>query len=130
MITGIDHIGIAVKSIDEALPLYTEKLGLKLKDIEVVESQKVRTAIIPVGDTKIELLEATSPESAIAKHIEKRGEGMHHIAMAVPGHRDRLYLRNNKKTLKPKLTQSMKPVLIHSTYYSSSNFLNDSAINS
>jgi methylmalonyl-CoA epimerase len=83
MIEKIDHIGIAVNSIDEMLPLYTEALGLKLKDIEIVEEQKLRTAIIPVGDSKIELLEATDPESPIARHIEKRGEGMHHMAFRV-----------------------------------------------
>ena len=83
MIKKIDHIGIAVNSIEEAVKLYTDVLGLKLKDIEVVEDQKVRTAIIPVGESKIELLESTDPEGAIAKYIEKRGEGMHHLALEV-----------------------------------------------
>ncbi len=83
MITRIDHIGIAVKSIDDALKLYTVALGLEVKDIEVVESQKVRTAIIPVGESKIELLESTDPEGVIARYIEKRGEGLHHLALAV-----------------------------------------------
>ena len=83
MITKINHIGIAVNSIDDMLKLYTTGLGLKLKDIEIVEEQKVRTAIIPVGESKIELLESTDPEGPIAKHIEKRGEGLHHLALDV-----------------------------------------------
>ena len=83
MITKIDHIGIAVNSIEEAVKLYTDVLGLKLKDTEVVEEQKVKTAIIPVGESKIELIESTDPEGVIAKYIEKRGEGMHHLALEV-----------------------------------------------
>ena len=83
MINKIDHIGIAVSNLDEALKLYTEKLGLKLSNIEIVEEQKVRTAIIPVGESKIELLESTDPSGVIAKFIEKRGEGIHHIALGV-----------------------------------------------
>ena len=83
MITRIDHIGIAVKSIEDALKLYTDALGLEVKDIEIVETQKVRTAIIPVGESKIELLESTDPEGVIARYIEKRGEGLHHLALAV-----------------------------------------------
>jgi len=84
MITRINHIGIAVSSIDQALKLYTGVLGLSLKEIEVVEEQHVRTAIIPVGESKIELLESTDPEGPIARHIEKFGEGMHHLALEVP----------------------------------------------
>ncbi|MBA7623040.1 Ethylmalonyl-CoA/methylmalonyl-CoA epimerase [subsurface metagenome] len=83
MIKKIDHIGIAVNSIEEAVKLYTDVLGLKLKDIEVVEEQKVKTAIIPVGESKIELIESTDLEGVIAKYIEKRGEGMHHLALEV-----------------------------------------------
>ena len=83
MITKINHIGIAVNSIEEAVKLYTDVLGLKLKNIEVIEDQKVRTAIIPVGESKIELLESTDPEGAITRYIEKRGEGMHHLALEV-----------------------------------------------
>ena len=83
MITKINHIGIAVNCIEEAVKLYTDVLGLKLKDIEVVEEQKVRTAIIPVGESKIELIESTDPEGVIAKYIEKKGEGMHHLALEV-----------------------------------------------
>jgi len=83
MIEKIDHIGIAVKSIDEAAKLYTEVLGLKVRGIEVIVDQKARTAIIPVGETKIELIESTDPEGTIAKFIESRGEGLHHIALGV-----------------------------------------------
>ena len=83
MITRINHIGIAVSSLDQALKLYTEVLGLSLKEIEVVEEQRVRTAILPVGESKIELLESTDPEGPLARHIEKFGEGMHHLALEV-----------------------------------------------
>ena len=83
-ISHIEHLGIAVKSIEEALPYYENVLGLKCYNIETVEDQKVRTAFLKVGDTKIELLEPTSEDSTIAKFIEKKGEGIHHIAFAVP----------------------------------------------
>jgi len=82
MIQNISHIGIAVKSIDEATKFY-EKLGLKVSGIETVESQKVKVAFIDIGQTRLELLEATDPESPIAKFIEKKGEGVQHIALAV-----------------------------------------------
>ena len=82
-ISKIEHLGIAVKSIEEALPYYEQVLGFECYSIETVEDQKVRTAFLKVGDTKIELLEATSPESTIAKFIENRGEGIHHIAYKV-----------------------------------------------
>ena len=82
-ISRIEHLGIAVKSIEEALPYYENVLGLKCYNIETVEDQKVRTAFLMVGETKIELLEPTSPESTIAGFIEKRGEGIHHLAFAV-----------------------------------------------
>lgn len=82
-ISHIEHLGIAVKSIEEALPYYEEVLGLKCYNIEVVEDQKVRTAFLKVGDTKLELLEPTSEESTIAKFIEKKGEGIHHMAFAI-----------------------------------------------
>ena len=81
-ITHIEHIGIAVKSIEEQLPYYEGVLGLKCYNIETVEDQKVKTAFFKVGQTKIELLEPTSEESTIARFIEKRGEGIHHIAYA------------------------------------------------
>ena len=82
-ISRIEHLGIAVKSIEEALPYYEQVLGFECYNIETVEDQKVRTAFLKVGETKIELLEATSPESTIAKFIENRGEGIHHIAYKV-----------------------------------------------
>jgi methylmalonyl-CoA/ethylmalonyl-CoA epimerase len=82
MVEKINHIGIAVKSLDEAVKFY-EVLGIKPYHFEEVESQKVKTAFIKVGDTNIELLEATSDESPIAKFIEKKGEGIHHICYEV-----------------------------------------------
>ncbi len=83
MITKINHIGIAVKSIDEAVKLYTDVLGLKVKAIEVLPDQKVRTAIIQVGESEIELIESTDPEGVIAKYIANKGEGLHPIAFEV-----------------------------------------------
>ncbi len=80
MIQKIDHLGIAVKSLDESILYYEKSLGLKCEHVEEVESQKVRTAFFDVGGTHIELLEPTSPESPIAKFLEKNGEGIHHIA--------------------------------------------------
>lgn len=79
----IDHIGVAVTSLEKALPFYTEVLKLTLLGIEEVESEKVKIAFLQVGDSKIELLEPTSIDSPIAKFIEKRGEGIHHVAMGV-----------------------------------------------
>ena len=90
MIKKINHIGIAVNSIEEAVKLYTDVLGLKLKDVVVVADQKVKTAIIPVGESKIELLESTDPEGVIAKYIERRGEGIHHLALEVSNLQDAL----------------------------------------
>ncbi len=80
-IDKIDHIGIAVKSIEEALPYYRDILGLEYMGSEVVEEQKVRVAFLTIGESRIELLEPTSPDSPIAKFIEKRGGGIHHIAV-------------------------------------------------
>ena len=82
-ISRIEHLGIAVKNIEEALPYYEQVLGFECYNIETVAEQKVRTAFLKVGETKIELLEATSPDSTIAKFIENRGEGIHHIAYKV-----------------------------------------------
>ena len=82
-ISHIEHLGIAVNSIEEALPYYENILGLKCYNIETVEDQKVRTAFLKCGETKIELLEPTDPESTIAKFIDKRGTGVHHVAFAV-----------------------------------------------
>ncbi|MCD6154633.1 MAG: methylmalonyl-CoA epimerase [Candidatus Verstraetearchaeota archaeon] len=82
MIRKIDHVGIAVKNLDEAIKVW-EELGLKVDEIEEVPEQKVKVAVIKVGESRIELLEATSEDSPIAKFIEKRGEGIHHIALGV-----------------------------------------------
>ena len=82
-LSHIEHLGIAVKSLEEAIPYYENILGLKCYSIEEVTDQKVKTAFFKVGQTKIELLEPTSPESTIAGFIEKRGEGIHHLAFAV-----------------------------------------------
>ncbi|GAB7386185.1 methylmalonyl-CoA epimerase [Bacillaceae bacterium] len=86
----IDHIGIAVKDLQAAVKFYTEQLGLKLLGFDTVESEHVRVAFLEIGETRLELLEGTSPESAIAKHIEKRGEGLHHIALQVDDIEERL----------------------------------------
>jgi len=80
MLTKIDHLGIAVKSIDACRAHYEKTLGLKLEKLETVESQKVKTAFYACGEVHLELLEPTSPESPIAKFLELRGEGIHHIA--------------------------------------------------
>ena len=79
----INHLGIATKGIDEALKFWENALGLESVHTETVEDQKVRVAMLPIGDTRIELLEATSDDSPIAKFIEKRGGGIHHIAVEV-----------------------------------------------
>ncbi|MBU0488983.1 MAG: methylmalonyl-CoA epimerase [Bacteroidetes bacterium] len=83
--THIEHIGVAVKSIDEARKFYEEVLGLTCYSVEEIAEQKVKTAFFMVGQTKIELLEATSLESPVAKFIENKGQGIHHIAFAVTG---------------------------------------------
>lgn len=80
MIKKIEHLGIAVKEMDRANSLFESLLNTQLDKIEEVESEQVRTSFFQVGESKIELLEATGPDSAIAKYIEKRGEGIHHIA--------------------------------------------------
>ena len=79
----IEHLGIAVKSLDEGNALYTKLLGVSPYKMEAVESEGVRTSFFMAGPNKIELLEATNPDSPIAKFIEKRGEGIHHVAYAV-----------------------------------------------
>lgn len=79
----VDHIGIAVRSLDEVIPYYTNTLGCPLMKIEEVESQKVRVAFIDAGNIKLELLEPMDPSSPIHKFLEKRGEGIHHIAFGV-----------------------------------------------
>jgi methylmalonyl-CoA epimerase len=79
----IDHLGIATKGIDEALKFWEDALGLENVHTETVEDQKVRVAMLPIGETRIELLEPTSEDSPISKFIEKRGGGIHHIAVEV-----------------------------------------------
>lgn len=83
MVIGIDHIGVAVDSLDEVIELYSV-LGLKLEGIHVIEEQKVKVAFFSTGgETRIELLEPTDPESPVAKFIERNGEGVHHISLKV-----------------------------------------------
>jgi methylmalonyl-CoA/ethylmalonyl-CoA epimerase len=79
----LDHIGIAVKDISTALKFYADILGLTLEGEEVISEQKVRTAFLPIGDTEVELLESTEPDGPVAKFIEKKGEGIQHIAFKV-----------------------------------------------
>ncbi len=81
-LSHIEHIGIAVKSLESAIPFYEEMLGLKCYAIEEVADQRVKTAFFKIGQTKIELLESTDPEGPIGKFIEKKGEGIHHIAFS------------------------------------------------
>ena len=82
-LTHIEHIGIAVKNLEESINFYENVLGLKCYAVEEVKDQKVKTAFLMIGPTKLELLESTDPEGPIGKFIEKRGEGIHHIAYAV-----------------------------------------------
>ena len=89
-VSHIEHLGIVVKSLEEAIPYWENVLGLKCYNIEEVADQKVKTAFFKVGQTKIELLEPTSEDSTIAKFIEKRGQGVHHVAFAVEGVEDAL----------------------------------------
>lgn len=84
-LTHIEHIGIAVKNLDESIRFYEDVLGLTCYAIEEVKDQKVKTAFFKLGDTKIELLESTDPGGPIGKYIEKKGEGVHHLAFAVDG---------------------------------------------
>lgn len=79
----INHLGIATKGIDEALKFWSDALGLENVHAEVVEDQKVRVAMLPIGESRIELLEPTSEDSPISKFLEKRGGGIHHIAVEV-----------------------------------------------
>lgn len=82
-ISKIEHLGIAVQSIEEVLPYYTETLGLEFYKEEVVADQKVKTAFLKVGEVKIELLEPTSPDSTIQKFLDNGGKGVHHVAFKV-----------------------------------------------
>ncbi|GAG47119.1 unnamed protein product, partial [marine sediment metagenome] len=82
-IKHIDHVGIAVKSIEQAGKFYTEILGLKIQDIENVAEQKVNVAFLPITDSEVELLESTEPDGPVSKYIDARGEGVQHIAFRV-----------------------------------------------
>ncbi len=84
----LDHIGIAVRSLEQALKFYRDTLGMSVKGFETLPAEKVRVAILPLGDTRLELLEATAEDSPIAQFLAKRGEGIHHIAIEVE-HLDR-----------------------------------------
>lgn len=88
--THIEHIGIAVKDLQEAIQFYEKTFGLKCYAVEEVKDQKVKTAFFKVGQTKIELLESTEPDGPIGKFLEKKGQGVHHIAFAVNGLQERL----------------------------------------
>lgn len=81
---AIDHLGIAVRSLDAALDFYQKQLGFTVGFRETVAHEKVNVAMLPAGESRIELLEASEPDSVIAKFIEKRGEGLHHVAIKVP----------------------------------------------
>jgi len=82
-VTKVDHIGIAVNNMDEALAFYRDTLGITSTGTEIIEEQKVKVAFLPLGDTELELLESTAPDGPVAKFIEKRGEGIQHIALRV-----------------------------------------------
>lgn len=83
MIKQIDHIGIAVKDLDQQMKFYSDVLGLKCSGIEEVADQKVTVAMFPIGEVRIELLQPTAQDSPVAKFLEKKGEGIHHIAYLV-----------------------------------------------
>ncbi len=84
MSATIDHLGIAVRSLDEALKFYRDQLGLDVSLRETVAAEKVNVAMLPLGQPRVELLEPTEPDSVIGKFIDKRGEGLHHVAIRVP----------------------------------------------
>lgn len=83
MILRIDHIGIAVKDVEEAVKIYTDALGLAVEDIEVVAHRHIKVAIVPVGENRIELIQPMSPDIKLAKFLEEKGEGLHHLALQV-----------------------------------------------
>lgn len=95
-ISHIEHIGIAVNNLEESIKYYENVLGLKCYSIEEVADQKVKTAFFMVGDTKIELLESTSPDGPIGKFIEKKGQGIHHLAFAVDNATEALKLAEER----------------------------------
>ena len=86
----ISHIGIAVENIEAALPFYRDVLGLEFEGTEVVDEQKVKVAFLVIGESRIELLEPTAPDSPVAKFLEKNGPGIHHLAYQVEGLENRL----------------------------------------
>lgn len=90
MLEKIDHIGIAVRDLDQSLGLYRDLLGLELKGVEEVAEQKVKVAFLPVGESKVELLQSTDPEGPVARFIESKGEGIHHLAFRVSGLEEKL----------------------------------------
>ena len=83
MFKKISHIGIAVSNMNESLKLYSDILGLKVTRVETIDEQKVKSAMIPIGDSRIELMESTDPEGPVGKFIAKRGEGIHHMSLEV-----------------------------------------------
>ncbi|MEI6175017.1 MAG: methylmalonyl-CoA epimerase [Bacteroidota bacterium] len=97
--THIEHLGIAVKSLEESIPYYENLLGVKCYNVEEVADQRVKTAFFLVGATKIELLESTDPEGPIGKFLEKKGEGIHHLAFAVNNTADALKEAENQGLL-------------------------------
>lgn len=96
MIKGIDHVGIAVNNLNEALAVYEKTLGLKHERVTVVDSQKVKVAFLQIGESRIELLEPISNDSTLAAFLQKRGEGIHHIALRVDGIEDMLKKLQNQ----------------------------------
>jgi methylmalonyl-CoA/ethylmalonyl-CoA epimerase len=98
-IKHIDHIGIAVRSIEEGGKFFTDILGLKLQRVETVEEQKVKTGFFPITDTELELLESTKPDGPIAKYIEARGQGVQHIAFRVESIDDALKELKEKRVM-------------------------------
>ena len=97
MIKKIDHIGIAVSNLEEALSFYEEALGLKVKGIEEVPEQKVKVGFLDIGETQFELLESMAPDGPVGKFIEKRGEGLHHIAILVDNIENTLHILKEKQ---------------------------------
>ncbi len=96
MIKKIDHIGIAVNSLEESLSFYEDALGLKVENIEEVPDQKVKVGFLDIGGVHLELLEPSSPDGPVAKFIEKRGEGIHHIAILVDNIEESIGLMKDK----------------------------------